>query len=257
MSEQPDGSGESFRSDPVAGDLNSAIAQAVRDMAAAPTVDSTLDRAVELCMEALPSCDLAGVSVLDGHGVRTLAASNELLRRIDDLQFDLAQGPCYDALRNHEVVTSQDLATDERWPVWGRRMADEVGVRSSLSLRLFTNRDTLGALNLYARRATAFGSEDILEGQILAAHAAALVASSIKEDQLTTALEHRTVLGQATGILIERFGIDADAAFNVMRRISQTHNIKLYELAEDLVRTGHLVGTGPRVPEEEEPTAAG
>lgn len=238
-------------------DLDSAIAEAVRDMAAAPTVDSTLERAVDLCMEALPSCDVAGISVLDSSGVRTLAASNELLRRIDDLQFDLRQGPCYDALRNHEVVTSQDLGTDDRWPLWGSRMADEVGVHSALSLRLFTSSDTLGALNLYARQPGAFGQEDVLEGQILAAHAAALVASSIKESQLTTALEHRTVLGQATGILIERFGIDADAAFNVMRRISQTHNIKLYVLAQDLVRTGHLVGTGPSMPEEDEPTAAG
>lgn len=238
-------------------DLNRLIAHAVRDMATAPTFDSTLDRAVELCMEAIPSCDLAGISIRDSREVRTLAASSELLRQIDDLQFQLTEGPCYDALRLHEVVVSNDLAADERWPRWGSRMVEEVGVRSVLSLRLFTNSDTLGALNLYGRPVTAFGNDDVQEGQVLAAHAAALVASSVKESQLTTALEHRTILGQATGILMERFGLEADAAFGVMRRISQTHNLKLYQIAQHLVSTGDLAhGDIPdtQVPERETTT---
>lgn len=237
-------------------DLNRLIVQAVQDMAAAPTFDSTLDRAVDLCTEAIAGCDLAGVSIRSSTQVRTLAASNEFLRQIDDLQFQLTEGPCYDALRLHEVVVSDDLAADERWPRWGARMVEEVGVRSVLSLRLFTSSDTLGALNLYGRAVTAFGKDDVQEGQILAAHAAALVASSTKESQLTTALEHRTVLGQATGILMERFGLDADTAFGVMRRISQTSNLKLYKIAEHLVSTGQLArGEIPSTStEEREPT---
>lgn len=235
-------------------DLDRLIVQAVQDMAAATTFDSTLDRAVELCTEAIAGCDLAGVSIRNSTEVRTLAASNELLRRIDDLQFQLTEGPCYDALRLHEVVVSNDLAADERWPRWAARMVEEVGVRSVLSLRLFTSSDTLGALNLYGRAVTAFGNDDVQEGQILAAHAAALVASSTKESQLTTALEHRTILGQATGILMERFGLDADTAFGVMRRISQSGNIKLYRIAEHLVSTGQLPRGELPTSEEPEPT---
>jgi GAF domain-containing protein len=233
-------------------DFNSSVERAARDLADEHTVEETLDRVIALCVEVIAPCELAGVSIVEDDRVRTLAASDELLRRIDDLQFELKEGPCYDAIRQHDVISSNDLATDDRWPTWGPLVSDKTGVHSSLSFRLFTTHRSLGALNLYSEVPASFGHEDVLEGHVVAAQAAVAVAATLKEAQLRRAVETRTVIGQATGILMERFGLDPDAAFGVMRRLSQTRNVKLYALARDLVETGHLYGLDHR-PSQPEP----
>jgi|SRR5215212_1068917 len=220
--------------------FNRLVASAVREMAEEPTLAATVDRAVHMCTHAMRGCDMVGISVIEGGQIRTVAASNEILRQIDQWQFELGEGPCYDALRNDETVTSNDLAHDDRWPVYGQRLAQETGIHSSVSYRLFTNGDSLGALNAYALAPSAFSHQDVAQGQALAAHAAAALASSLKEHQLQQALESRTVIGQATGMLMERFSLDADAAFGALRRISQNRNIKLHALAERLVTTGRV-----------------
>jgi GAF domain-containing protein len=220
--------------------FNRLVASAVREMAEEPTLAATVDRAVHMCTHAMRGCDMVGISVIEGGQIRTVAASNEILRQIDQWQFELGEGPCYDALRNDETVTSNDLAHDDRWPVYGQRLAQETGIHSSVSYRLFTNGDSLGAMNAYALAPSAFSHQDVAQGQALAAHAAAALASSLKEHQLQQALESRTVIGQATGMLMERFGLDADAAFGALRRISQNRNIKLHALAERLVTTGRI-----------------
>jgi transcriptional regulator with GAF, ATPase, and Fis domain len=222
-------------------DFNRALADAVREMADERSMATTLDRVVQTCVEAIEHCDMAGVSILEHGEIRTVAASDETLRLIDQLQFELGEGPCVDALRTEESIVSNDLDQDERWTTWGPALVSRVGMRSVLSFRLATRRDTFGALNLYAADAGAFDHEDVFEGEVLAAHTSVVLATSLKEEQLLRALESRTVIGQATGRLIERFGLDADQAFAVMRRVSQDQNIKLHALAQHLVETGVLL----------------
>lgn len=201
------------------------VANAVREMAEEPTIAATVERAVEMVTESMQACDMAGISVIEDGKIRTVAATTEVLRQVDQWQFELHEGPCYDALREHEVVTANDLATDERWPVYGPRLAEEAGIRASVSYRLFTTGDSLGALNIYATEPDRFGHEDVAEGQALAAHVAAAVASALKEHQLHVALGTRTTIGQTTGILIERYGLTPQAAFGVLRRISQVRSL--------------------------------
>jgi transcriptional regulator with GAF, ATPase, and Fis domain len=222
-------------------DFNRVLAEAVHEMAEEQSIATTLERIVQTCVEAVEHCDMAGVSILEHGEISTMAASDDTLRVIDHLQFELGEGPCFDALTNEDTVTSNDLAHDERWPTWGSTMVSRVGMRSVLSFRLATRRDAIGALNLYAAEASAFDHEDMFEGQVLAAHTSVVLAANLKEEQLHRALESRTVIGQATGRLIERFGLDADQAFAVMRRVSQDHNIKIYVLAQHLVETGVLL----------------
>ena len=134
----------------------------------------------------------------------------------------MREGPCFDALEMHERVHSRDLATDTRWPRWGPHVAHEIGVVSVVSYRLFTTADSLGALNLYSRTSEAFDLDDIYNGEALAAHVAVALASSRQAEQLGVAITTRTVIGQAEGILMERFDISADQAFAVLRRVSST-----------------------------------
>jgi hypothetical protein len=223
-------------------DRNRGPGEGARVTAARSELDATLERTVQMCVDVIDHCEMAGVSVAKSGRVRTLAASSDLLRIIDDLQFQLLEGPCFDALTGAKVITANDLATDERWPRWGALVSERTGARASMSFRLFTKRDVLGALNVYSTKPGGFGQYDAAQGYVVAAHASVAIANDRKVEQLTHALESRTVIGQATGILMERCGLDPDAAFGLLRRISQTRNIKLAALAADLVAHGRLPG---------------
>ena len=216
------------------------LASAARALAEEPSTLSTLERAVQVATELIAGCDVAGISVVRDGQIDTPAASHESLRRMDDLQFEIEEGPCRDALKEHEVVMVSDLATDQRWPRWAPRMVEEVGVRSSLSLRLFLEGDDLGALNLYGYEPDAFDQEDLLDGLVLAAHAAVALANTLEQDQLKRALDTRRVIGEATGMLRERFDLSTDQAFSVLKRVSSELNIKLFRVARYLVETGEL-----------------
>lgn len=216
------------------------LASAARALAEESDTLSTLERAVQVATELIDSCDVAGISVVRDGQIDTPAASHESLRRVDELQFELEEGPCRDALKHNEVVLVSDLTTDPRWPHWGPQMAEQTGVRSSLSLRLFLEGDDLGALNLYSYRVDAFDQEDLLDGLVLAAHAAVALANTLEQDQLKRALDTRRVIGEATGMLRERFDLSTDQAFGVLKRVSSELNIKLFRVARYLVETGDL-----------------
>ena len=213
------------------------LADAARSMQEKTTTQQVLDEAVLVAVEIIEGCDLAGMSIVNPGGIDTPAGSGEALRRLDELQFELREGPCFDALRKHEVVIARDLSTDRRWPTWGPRVTDEIGVRSIVSYRLFTGADTLGAMNLYSWTSDAFDSEDMHNGGALAAHVAVALAEAQNVTHLETAITVRTVIGRAEGILMERFDLSPAQAFAVLRRASQDRNIKLNRVAEALVRT--------------------
>jgi GAF domain-containing protein len=213
------------------------LAEAARSMQGWPSTQLTLDEVVRVASEIIHGCDLVGISVVHSSGIDTEAGSDETLNRIDELQFVLREGPCYDALHMHEIVHSDDLATDRRWPRWGPLVAKEVGVVSIVSYRLYTTRDTLGAMNLYSLKPKAFDDDDINNGQALAAHVGVALAASQNAANLQTAISTRTLIGRAEGILMERFGMRPDQAFAVLRRVSQRRNVRLNRVAEELVRT--------------------
>ena len=213
------------------------LAEAARSMQGWTSTQQTLDKVVSVATEIIKGCDLVGISVVRGDGIETRAGSDETLNQIDELQFRLREGPCFDALRTHEIVHSGDLATDKRWPRWGPLVASEVSVVCVVSYRLFTTENTLGALNLYSRRSEAFDTDDVYNGQALAAHVGVALAASQNAENLELAITNRTVIGRAEGILMERFAIRPEQAFAVLRRVSQGRNVKLNHVAEELVRT--------------------
>ena len=221
-------------------EFNRQLADAARAMAEETSTQDTLERAVQMATDMVASCDLAGLSLVHAEGIDTPAASHEALRLADERQYELGEGPCLDALRQTDVLTVQNLATDSRWPRWGPYIAGELGLHSSMSFRLFTDGKNLGALNLYAHEVDAFTHDDLLDGLIVAAHAAVALAATLQEDHFRHALETRRMIGEATGMVRERFGLTSDQAFGVLRRMSSTHNMKLHRVAAQLVETGQL-----------------
>ncbi len=217
------------------------LADAVLELNEQPDPPQTLQRLVEMAPEFFASCDFVGVSLVQHDRITTPVASTERLRVLDEAQYTLGEGPCREAIRREHTVTVDDLATDPRWPTWGQVMVTELGIRSSISFRLFTRSETSwGALNVYSRTPHAFTEDDVVHGQVIAAMAAVVLARSINDEQLVRALDTRTVIGQATGILMERYELDAETAFNVLRRISNQENRKLRDLAVQVVATRTL-----------------
>jgi GAF domain-containing protein len=175
--------------------------------------------------------------------VVSAAASGEPARRFDDLQQQTQQGPCLDAMYEQRTVRVDDLTTDPRWPELARRATAELGVARVLCFQLFVHAGNLGALNLLARRPGAFTDESERIGLLFASHAAIAVADARDLNHITTALDSRDVIGQAKGILMERLKITADQAFGVLSRLSQRSNVKLRDVARNLVETGEMPGS--------------
>jgi GAF domain-containing protein len=218
-----------------------------------PSIDETVERVLEYALRAV-GCDCAGVIFVHGGGrVETAAATHEVVAALDQLQVDCGEGPDLDAVSDRYSVVVSDTRRETRWPTWARRAAD-LGIRSMLSTRLYTSEATIGALNLYAESADAFDVDDRAVAHVLARHAAVALASARESRDLWRAIDARKLIGQAQGILMERYDLDADRAFAVLVRYSQHHNVKLREVAQRLVDTRRLPTSTGEAPE---PGAAG
>ncbi|MET0967150.1 MAG: GAF and ANTAR domain-containing protein [Nakamurella sp.] len=222
---------------------DSPLAEAARKVAGNPEVQDALKAVVDLAMR---NCNCIGASVTliraDG-GEETSASSGELVQQADNLQYALDEGPCLRAAEQGGAYLIVDTSTDPRWPNWGPAVA-KLGLRSVLSIHLFTDRRVLGALNLYYQTRDEFSEEETEVAKIVAAHASVALAKIRSERDLWRAIDSRHLIGQAQGVLMERFKISSEQSFSVLRRYSQQYNVKLHEVAGTLVRTGKLPGDG-------------
>jgi hypothetical protein len=227
----PAGPGE-----PVA-DLTSLLTKIARTLEPDADVERTVNHIVVAAASTVPGADEAGVSMLDGSEMRSMGPSSPLVSELDQLQHELQEGPCVDAIVEHPVYRTGDLGADPRWPRFGERAA-AAGVTSMLTFRLFTSNTVIGALNLYSWRAHAFGEEAERIGELFAAHAAVALAGSRGLAQLQVAVETRDVIGMAKGILMERHGVEPSRAFEMLVQASQHANMKLRDVAAWLVKDG-------------------
>jgi len=204
-----------------------------------PSTTETLDRVLDYALQAV-DCDYASVIFLHkGSRIETVAATNPVIEKVDQMQLDVGQGPDVDASEDRLVVIVDDTRTEVRWPAWATAVADS-GIRSVLSVRLYTSTELLGALNLYSREPQKFDLDDQAVAHVLARHAAVAIAAARKQENLSLAVDARKVIGQAQGILMERYDLDAERAFAVLVRYSQENNIKLREVARRLIETRRL-----------------
>jgi GAF domain-containing protein len=217
-------------------------------LAAAPDEDTRLQIAVDCAVSMMGGCDHAGFTVNQKGGLFTRVDSDGAVRRANELQEELGEGPCLDVLRDQETLISADLSQEPRWPRWAARVHRELGVGSMMSLLVYTERQhSYGALSLYAQQGHRFGTDDWAIGQALAGHISVVLAAEREIDQLGTALHTRTHIGQAQGILMERLELTADQAFDYLRRVSSNSNRKLAEVAAEIASTRRLPET-PRRP---------
>lgn len=224
-------------------------ADSLRILERMSSLPEMLEQAAHLAVE-LPGAEMAAVCLVSGHArIETKSATDELAERADRLQVEVAEGPLFHAIERQVVVYLDDLADENRWPRWTCRMVSDLGLRSMLSYQLFIDSEGLGALNLYSRKPHAFDLDVLDTGYLFAAHVGVAVSQLKERTSLKSAIASRTLIGQAEGILMERYGLDGDAAFNALRRVSQNRNIKLRDVALELVQTRHLEGLGGTQPD--------
>jgi transcriptional regulator with GAF, ATPase, and Fis domain len=224
--------------------LGDKLAQTLSDLARTlqheEDLQGTVDAIVAAAVGTVPGAQHAGVTEVQGRRrVTTSAATDDLVRRVDQAQYETGQGPCLDAAYEHQTVRLTDMALEDRWPDFSRRALD-LGVRSMVSFQLYVVEDNLGALNLYSGDTDAFDDESENIGLLFASHAAVAMAGARTEHDLRRALSNRDLIGQAKGILMERHRLTADQAFTVLVRASQHTNLKLPEIARRLAETGEL-----------------
>lgn len=219
------------------------MASMARDLLAQTSVDSTLGRVTASAVDLVEGCDAAGILVLHGGQVATLAPTEQLVTDSDRLQEQLSEGPCFDAARTKEgerVFRIPDFTRREpRWPSFGPK-AHELGIGSMMGFLLYTDEEELGALNIYSRSPGAFTEASELAGWLLASHAAVSFSSARTHAQLEQALSTRHVIGEAMGIVMGSHHLTEDQAFDVLRRYSQEKNVKLREVARLVCERGGL-----------------
>jgi transcriptional regulator with GAF, ATPase, and Fis domain len=223
-------------------DLGHELSELARHLQAEDDVDAILDEVVRAAVQLVPGTDEGSISVVTGRrDITSQSPSSELPAQVDAVQGEVGQGPCLDAVYEHQTVRVPDMRHEQRWPDFARR-AFELGAGSMLSFQLYVEGDNLGALNLYGRQPNAFDEESEDVGLMFASHAAIAFADARKLTQLRVGIDTRDLIGQAKGILMERYAIDAGQAFTLLTRISQRRHRKIRDLAEELTQTRRLVG---------------
>jgi len=200
-------------------------------------VDDVLVDVTAAAKQLIPGVDLAGVLLVGkGNTYDTLAPTNDLMFKLDELQMRYGEGPCVEAALEEIVVRTDDFRNEPRFPNYAPEVV-KLGVLSALSFKLYTADRTAGALNLFGFKPKLWDSEAETVGMVLAAHAAAAILASREGDQLQSALSTRDRIGQAKGIIMERFKIDDVRAFAMLRQLSQDANIKLIDVAQRVIDT--------------------
>ena len=230
--------------DPVAGDdrLSGALSELAGLLLDTDSFQAVMQQLAETAPRLVPGLLTAGITVANGGRVVTVASTDNLGRLLDERQYDLDEGPCLESMRTHRTIDIQDMSTETRWGPYPAQIR-ALGVESTHSIPLTTRDRTVGVLNLYADHTHAFDPVRVKEA---AAQLATLVTVAITAtlrnygditvtDQLQQALASRSVIDQAIGILMGTQHCTATEAFAILRSASQTRNVRLHQIAQDLV----------------------
>lgn len=192
---------------------------------------------IAITVAAVPGAQYLGVTVFDECGsARTLAANHRDPALSDAAHREVGEGPCLSSAWERRTICIDDLAADRRWPRYRDAALQRTRIRSMISFPLFGDESAPAAFSCYAESPWAFTGESVELGQIYAAQTSLALNVMRGRQHFRAALASRDVIGQAKGILMERFDINAVAAFTMLRRLSQESNTKLVHVAEKLIQ---------------------
>lgn len=220
-------------------DLGTSLAEMALSIHEEATVTETVELVLDFARHAV-DCSHAGVVFVHAkQRIETVADTDPVIGALHAREMELHEGPDLSIVRDRNTVVVDDTHQDDRWPAWASAAA-EAGLRSMMGVRLYTSQRTMGSLNLYDSRPDHFSTDDLQVAHVLARHAAVAMSRVQESDHLWQAIDARKLIGQAQGILMERFDLDDARAFEVLRRYSQNSNVKLRDMAQMVVDTRTL-----------------
>jgi GAF domain-containing protein len=202
-----------------------------------------LDEIAAGAAQLIPGAQYAAITVTGDDGaVATPASTHRYPEILDDVQYEGHVGPSVDAARDRVIVRIDDLTQDGRWPQYRVNALERTPIRSVLVFPLTARTHALGALGVYSDRAHAFDDAAFAVAQAYATHASLAWDAVRRKEQFQAALATRDIIGQAKGMIMERYGCDSDHAFDLLKRLSQETNTRLRDLARQLVEADRPVG---------------
>ena len=236
---------------PELGELAAMFAEIGDELRRRDSGRAVLDVLVHEATARVGGAEEAGVTVarLDDH-FETVAATSERVRTCDAIQYELNSGPCVDAITAQSSLRSGDLRTDERWPEFGPRSAQQTGIVSMLSMCFYAEDDgqMIAGLNLYSSEPESFDEHSEAVARLLCTHGSLALAKAAAEEKarnLTRALQNSRDIGTAMGILMAQEKVTREQAFDLLRMTSQRLHRKLSEVAGEVADTGLLPGQAP------------
>jgi GAF domain-containing protein len=214
------------------------IAEMVQQLHSRPDTDSdtVIAELAEHAAVEIPGAEYAGVTVTrNAKNIDTPAATHKWPILLDEIQQRHREGPCLTAAWEEKTIHVADLEADDRFPLYRQDALERTPIRSVMAFQMFIAGETMGALNVYAEEPHAFGQESRGIGLIFAAHSSVAWISARRDEQFKRALASRDTIGQAKGMIMERYGVDAVQAFEVLRKLSQDSNVPLVQVATELV----------------------
>jgi GAF domain-containing protein len=220
------------------------------------SIEQFLREVAVLATRLVPEGLSCGMTMRRGGPPVTVACSDELATQVDEVQYQLGDGPCLHAMRQGCLVHIKDTAKGASWPRFAAKAAAR-GIGSCLALPLVADGKPVGALNLYARAAGAFGAGETRRAERLAENASGALSLALRltsyaalADQLRSSLASRTVIDQALGVIMAQERCTQARAFDLLRCASQNRNVKLRDIAAAIVTS--VSGEPPQPPAFEE-----
>jgi GAF domain-containing protein len=214
------------------------IAELVQSLHGRPDADSdtVVAELAEHAAVQIPGAQYAGITVTrNGKHIDTPAATHIYPMLLDKIQQRHQEGPCLTAAWEEKTVHVANLETDDRFPLYRQDALAETPIKSIMAFQLFIAGETMGALNVYSEEPNVFDSESRNIGLVFAAHSSVAWNSARRDEQFKRALSSRDVIGQAKGMIMERYDVDAVQAFELLRKLSQDSNVPLIRVATELV----------------------
>lgn len=182
----------------------------------------------------------AGITLAEkSKTVTNVVSTHRYPKVLDSIQNQFGEGPCLEAAWQHHMILINDLDGEQRWPRYRRHAIEQTPIRSILSFQMAVDGGNIAALNFYADEPHAFSDDAVMLGDVFATHTALAWSILRHQDQFRSALASRDVIGQAKGVIMERFNLDAIEAFELLTRLSQQSNTKLADLASALIDSEH------------------
>jgi GAF domain-containing protein len=192
----------------------------------------------DAALHLVDGCDHASLTIEENGRLVTGASTDEIALQVDVFEREIGEGPCVDAIREEAAHLETDLALSSTWPTLSRRVLAETPVRSTAGFRIVVDDRKRGALNLFGDTPGGIDERSVDQAAVLAAFASVALMSAAQQEQARTlrdGLASNREIGKAVGLMMAFHKVDDEAAFDILRRASQEMNVKLGEVARQVV----------------------